>query len=113
MELFYFNSFKSKEVHLTATAARNGRLLPLDVDPDWDEEGGVSGPEAHAARQAVRADRQPQKRSHFYPYKKDKYRRKGKGRRCCLGVRIYSIPCCAKCFALDYLNYRMKCTRMI
>ena len=24
---------------------------------------------------------------------KDLYRRKGKGRRCCLGDRIYSIPC--------------------
>ena len=56
------------EVHLTVTVARNGRLLPLDVDPDWDEEGGVSGPEAHAARQAVRADRQPQKRSHTFTH---------------------------------------------
>ena len=26
-------------------------------------------------------------------YKKDKYRRKGKCRRCCLGDRIDSIPC--------------------
>ena len=28
-------------------------------------------------------------------YKKDKYRSKGKDRRCCLGDRIYSVPCCA------------------
>ena len=30
-------------------------------------------------------------------------------------VRIYSIPCCccASCFSLDDLNYRMNCTRMI
>ena len=29
------------------------------------------------------------------------------------GERIYSIPCRASCFALDDLNYRMNCTRMI
>ena len=33
--------------------------------------------------------------------KKDKDRRKGKGRRCCLGGRIYSIPCRTSYFALD------------
>ena len=33
--------------------------------------------------------------------KKDKFRRTGKGRRCCLGGRIYSIPCCASYFAKD------------
>ena len=27
------------------------------------------------------------------PLKKDNYRREAKGRRCCLGGRIYSIPC--------------------
>ena len=32
-------------------------------------------------------------------YKKDKYRRKGKCRRCCLGDRIDSIPCHASYFA--------------
>ena len=32
--------------------------------------------------------------------KKDKDRREGKGRRCCLEERIDSIPCCANCFAL-------------
>ena len=31
--------------------------------------------------------------------KKDLYRREGKGRCCCLGDRIYSIPCCACCFS--------------
>ena len=36
--------------------------------------------------------------------KKDKYRRKGKGRRCCLGERIYSIPCSTSCFAQDDLK---------
>ena len=30
---------------------------------------------------------------------KSLYRRKGKGRRCCLGERIYSIPCRAIYFA--------------
>ena len=34
------------------------------------------------------------------PSKKDKYRRKGKGRRCCLGNRLYSIPCSASYFAV-------------
>ena len=29
----------------------------------------------------------------FLPKKKDKYRREGKGRHCCLGDRIDSIPC--------------------
>ena len=33
-------------------------------------------------------------------YKKDKYRREGKGLRCCLGNRIYSIICHASYFAL-------------
>ena len=32
--------------------------------------------------------------------KKGEYRRKGKGRRCCMGDRIYSIPFRASCFAL-------------
>ena len=32
-------------------------------------------------------------------YKKDLYRRDGKGRHCCLGDRIYSIPCDASYFA--------------
>ena len=33
--------------------------------------------------------------------KKDKYRRKGKGRRCCFGDRIYSFACHASYFAYD------------
>ena len=32
------------------------------------------------------------------PHKKDKCRRKGKGHRCCLGDRVYSIPCGAHDF---------------
>ena len=28
----------------------------------------------------------------------DEYLRKGKGRHCCLGDRMYSIPCCASYF---------------
>ena len=35
------------------------------------------------------------------PYKNDKDRRKGKGRRFCLGVGLHSIPCRASCFAKD------------
>ena len=35
------------------------------------------------------------------PLKKDKDRRKGKGRRFCLGGRIYSIPCRTSCFEKD------------
>ena len=31
----------------------------------------------------------------------------------CLGGRIYSIPFCDSCYALDALNYGMNCTRMI
>ena len=34
------------------------------------------------------------------PLKNDKCRRKGKGRRCCLGDRNYSIPCRASYLAL-------------
>ena len=34
-------------------------------------------------------------------YKKDKDKRNGKGRRVCLGERMYSIPCRARCFASD------------
>ena len=33
--------------------------------------------------------------SQVQSYYKDKYRREGKGRRCCSGNRIDSIPCCA------------------
>ena len=40
----------------------------------------------------------------------DKDRRKGKGRRFCLGGRINSIACRASCFALDDLKNRMNCT---
>ena len=36
--------------------------------------------------------------------KKDIDRRKGHGRRFCLGVRIYSIPCRASCFAMVLKN---------
>ena len=36
----------------------------------------------------------------FAAQKKDKYRRKGKGRRCCLGDRIYFILCRTSCYAL-------------
>ena len=39
----------------------------------------------------------------LFPKKKDKHRKKGKGRHCCLGDNIYSIesiPCRASCFAL-------------
>ena len=39
-----------------------------------------------------------------HPQKKDKCRGKGKGRRCCLVDRIYSIPCCASYFATDDLK---------
>ena len=42
-----------------------------------------------------------------------KDRRKCKGSGFCLVGRIYLIPRRASCFALDDLNYRMKCTRMI
>ena len=39
----------------------------------------------------------------FVTLKKDyKYRRKIKGRRCCLGNIIYSIPCRGRCFALGW-----------
>ena len=50
---------------------------------------------------------------HMPTQKKDKDRRKGKGRRFCLGGRIYLIPCSPSCFALDNLIYRRNCTRMI
>ena len=36
--------------------------------------------------------------------KKDGERSKGKGRRCCLGDRMASIPCHASCFASVYLE---------
>ena len=32
-------------------------------------------------------------KAYWHPLKKDKYRREFKGRRCCLGDRIHSIPC--------------------
>ena len=35
---------------------------------------------------------------HWQPQKKDLYRKEGKGRRCCLGDRIYSILCHASYF---------------
>ena len=49
------------------------------------------------------------------PQLKDKYRRKGKRRRCCLRDRIYSIPCCASLAFLHQgeLKNRTNCTRMI
>ena len=36
--------------------------------------------------------------------KKNKYRRKGKDRRCCLGDTIYSFPCSASYFALGWFE---------
>ena len=38
-------------------------------------------------------------RSHTVPCKKDKDRRKGKGRRCCMGAGIDSIPCRTRNFS--------------
>ena len=60
----------------------------------------------------------------FQSYKKDLYRREGKGRRGCLGDRIYSIPCHTSYFALgwneekdefhqDDMNKSLNCNRMI
>ena len=46
-------------------------------------------------------------------WKKNKDKRNGKGRRFCLRGRMSSIPCRASYFALDDLNYRMKCNIMI
>ena len=43
--------------------------------------------------------------------KKDENRRQGKGRRVCLGGRIYSIPCRASCFALVYLEETVEFNR--
>ena len=39
------------------------------------------------------------------PKKKDKDRREGKGRRLCLGGRMYPRPCHASCFASQHFNY--------
>ena len=47
------------------------------------------------------------------PSKKDKYRRKGKGRRCCLGDRIFQLLAALAVLHHDYLKNRMNCTRMI
>ena len=41
----------------------------------------------------------PEPLLYLFPYNKDLYRGKGKGRRCCLGASIYSIPCRASWFA--------------
>ena len=40
--------------------------------------------------------------------KKDGERSKGKGRRVCLGDRIYSVPCRASCFALVDLEEKVE-----
>ena len=48
------------------------------------------------------------------PWKKDLYRREGKGRRCCLEDRIYSIPCrVIGVFPQNDMKKRINCTRMI
>ena len=45
-------------------------------------------------------------RGQMAPQKKDKDRREGKGRRCCLGDGIDSIPCCTNLYQYD-LKKRM------
>ena len=45
--------------------------------------------------------------------KKHKYIRKGKGRRCCLGDRIYQYLAMLAIVNKDNLNNRLNCSRMI
>ena len=78
--------------------------------PDYGWVGGLSleGLQ-HSVHLLPELVDHPEEQAHqHHPQKKDKYRRKGNSRPCCLGGRIYSIesiPCCA--------GYCAMCTRTI
>ena len=75
----------------------------------WTTVTGVTSP---SSTSALLCSSPRRRKGSLHPYKKDKDSRKGKGRRCCLGGRIYSIPCRTSCFAQVDLNNGMNCTKL-
>ena len=106
LPLYIFSPDNITYTYIYVAAKTNHRAARVTSLPNMNfkqiQKNRQTGRQAdrQTGRQADSYLSSPTPLTSFPQWKKDKDRRKVKGRRCCLGDRIYSVPCRAFYFAL-------------